>query len=157
MMGSKQRNFAPPINVSLEALVPHDHFYRHLERTLDFTFVREFVQQANAGSGRPSIDQVAFFKLQLVMFFEDIRFKAQCTTSTRGRSLCRSVDERYLDRVCAYHTTKAYKKALHKRRVWVESLFAEGKDWHRMQCFRLRLLWRVNREALMRAAGQNLK
>lgn len=32
MMGSKQRQFAPLIHVSLEELVPVDHFYRHLER-----------------------------------------------------------------------------------------------------------------------------
>jgi hypothetical protein len=31
MMGSKERHFAPLVNVSLEALVPMDHFYRHLE------------------------------------------------------------------------------------------------------------------------------
>jgi transposase len=73
MMGSKERSFAPLINVSLEELVPQDHFYRHLERTLDLSFVREFVQQTYAGSGRPSIDPVVFFKLQLVMFFESIR------------------------------------------------------------------------------------
>ena len=36
-------------------------------------FVREFVHQTYAGGGRPSIDPVVFFKLQLVMFFEDIR------------------------------------------------------------------------------------
>jgi hypothetical protein len=41
MLGSKQRHFAPLINVSLEELVPHDHFNRHLERTLDLSFVRE--------------------------------------------------------------------------------------------------------------------
>jgi hypothetical protein len=41
--------------------------------------------------------------------------------------------------------------------VWVEPLCAEGKDWHGMRRFRLRRLWRVNCEALMRAAGQNLK
>src|SRR2546426_2136507 len=73
MMGTKKRCFAPLVNVSLEDLVPHDHFYRHLERTLDLSFVREFVQQTYAGGGRPSIDPVVFFKLQLVMFFEDIR------------------------------------------------------------------------------------
>jgi len=64
MMGSKQRRFTPLTNVSLEELVPHDHFYRHLERTLDLSFVREFVQQAYAGGGRPSIDPVVFFMLQ---------------------------------------------------------------------------------------------
>ena len=46
---------------------------------------------------------------------------------------------------------------MRKRSVWVEPLFAEGKDWHGMRRFRLRQLWRVNCEALMRATGQNLK
>ena len=83
--------------------------------------------------------------------------KAKCTTSKQGRSLCRSVDEEYLDRVRAYHTTEAYKKAYRKRSVWVEPLFAEAKDWHGLRRFRLRELWRVNCEALRIAAGQNLK
>ncbi len=83
--------------------------------------------------------------------------KEHCTASERGRSLRRSFDEEYLERVHAYHTTEAYQKAMRKRNVWVEPLFAEGKDWHGMRRFRLRRLWRVNCEALMRAAGQNLK
>ena len=61
MMGSKERRFASLIHVSLEELVPHDHFYRHLERKLDLSFVREFVQQTYAGAGRPSIDPVVFW------------------------------------------------------------------------------------------------
>src|SRR5207247_6202134 len=77
MIGKKERSFAPLINVSLEELVPQDHFYRHVERTLDLSFVREFVQETYAGTGRPSIDPVVFFKLQLVMFFEDIRSERQ--------------------------------------------------------------------------------
>src|SRR5216683_3905950 len=77
MMGSKERYFAPLINVSLDELVSQDHFYRHLERTLDLSFVREFVQETYAGGGRPSIDPIVFFKLQLVMFFEGIRSERQ--------------------------------------------------------------------------------
>jgi transposase len=77
MMGSKERHFAPLINVSVEELVPADHFYRHLERTLDLSFVREFVQETYACKGRPSIDPIVFFKLQLVMFFEGIRSERQ--------------------------------------------------------------------------------
>src|SRR6266581_8417445 len=73
MMGSKERHFASLVNVSLEELVPQDHFYRHLERTLDLSFVRKFVQETYANKGRPSIDPIVFFKLQLVMFFEGIR------------------------------------------------------------------------------------
>ena len=61
MMGRKERHFAPLVDVSLEELVPADHFYRHVERTLDLSFVREFVQETYAGKGRPSIDPVVFW------------------------------------------------------------------------------------------------
>src|SRR5690242_19437861 len=77
MMGMKERSFAQLVTVSLEDLVPADHFYRHLERTLDLSFVREFVQEKYAGKGRPSIDPVVFIKLQLVMFFEGLRSERQ--------------------------------------------------------------------------------
>ena len=69
----------------------------------------------------------------------------------------RHVGEEYLERVRAYQETPAYQKALRKRQVCVEPLFAEAKDWHGMRRFRLRRLWRVNCEALLIAAGQNLK
>ena len=77
MMGLKERAFAPKVSVSLEELVPQDHFYRHLERKLDLSFVRKFVQQTYASLGRPSIDPIVFFKLQLVMFFEGLRSERQ--------------------------------------------------------------------------------
>jgi transposase len=78
MLGpAKSRRLEEPIAVSLEALVPQDHFYRHLEATLDLGFVREWVRELYAERGRPSIDPVVFFKLQLVMFFEGIRSKRQ--------------------------------------------------------------------------------
>jgi hypothetical protein len=53
--------------------------------------------------------------------------KAQCTTSTNGRQRKRSVDEAYLDRVRGYHAIEAYQKAMRKRQIWVEPLFAEAK------------------------------
>src|SRR5258707_7035255 len=73
MMGFKERAFAPLVAVSLEELVPQDHFYRHLQTVLELSFVYDLVRQSYAVAGRPSIDPVVFFKLQLVMFFEDIR------------------------------------------------------------------------------------
>lgn len=83
--------------------------------------------------------------------------KAQCTTSDTGRRLSRSHEEASLERVRASHQTEAYQKAIRKRKVWVEPLFAEAKDWHGLRRFRLRRLWRVNCEALLIATGQNLK
>jgi Transposase DDE domain len=88
---------------------------------------------------------------------KDCPVKGQCTTSTQGRRVYRHVAEEYLERVHSYHLTPAYQKAMNKRKVWVEPLFAEAKDWHGLRRFRLRLLWRVNCEALRIAAGQNLK
>lgn len=73
MLGTKERAFAPLVAVSLEALVPHNHFSRHLQRTLDLSFVRDLVEATYLPSGRPSIDPEVFFKLHLVMFFEGIR------------------------------------------------------------------------------------
>src|SRR5205085_10170504 len=73
MLGVKERAFAPLGHLSLDDLVPRDHFYRHLDRTLDLTFVRDLVAPCYARGGRPSIDPVVFFRLPLVMFFEGIR------------------------------------------------------------------------------------
>ena len=77
MMGTKTRNFTPLPNLSLEELVPKDNFYRRLEATLDLSFVRELTKDCYASSGRPSVDPVVFFRLQMVMFFEDIRSERQ--------------------------------------------------------------------------------
>ncbi len=83
--------------------------------------------------------------------------KTECTESPGGRRVHRSFFADYVERVKGYQQTLAYQKALNKRKVWVEPLFAEGKQWHGMGRFRLRRLWRVNCEALMIASGQNLK
>ena len=289
MMGIKERNFRPLPNLSLEELVPQDNSYRHLERTLDLSFVRELVNDCYAAGGRPSVDPVVFFKLQLVLFFEGLRSERQlmtvvadrlsilgvlvapfevtenkpmldmlwrsafrwksrprrvtgdsaygtveniaaiekagiraymalkgagqgrpffgkdefaydpkrdlytcpsgellmprtrnvarsligyrakpatcdtcelrpdCTTSKLGRQILRYFDEEYVDRVKGYRGTFPYEKALRKRRVWVEPLFAEAKNWHGLRRFRLRRLEKVNIEVLLIAAGQNIK
>src|SRR5215207_1257365 len=77
MMGMQARLFAPLPPVSLEELVPPNHFYRHLEYALDLGFVRDLVRDAYADIGRPSIDPVVFFKLQLILVFEGLRSERQ--------------------------------------------------------------------------------
>jgi transposase len=83
--------------------------------------------------------------------------KAACTASDAGRSIHRSFDAEYIERVRGYHASAAYRKAMRKRQVWVEPLFAEAKQWHGLRQFRLRGLQNVNMEGLLVAAGQNLK
>ena len=69
----KPRRLDLPIAVSLEALVPADNFYCRLEAMLNLSFVREWTRELYAERGRPSLDPVVFFKLQLVMFCEGVR------------------------------------------------------------------------------------
>lgn len=83
--------------------------------------------------------------------------KEQCTTSNQGRLIRRSFHEAYLERVQGYRDTPAFKRAMRKRSTWVEGLFAEAKQWHGLHRFRLRGLANVNIQALLIAAGQNLK
>jgi transposase len=74
MLGpQKDRRLCEPVLASLDALVPQDNFYRHLEASLDLSFVRDWVGDKYAEGGRPSIDPVVFFKLQLLLFFEGLR------------------------------------------------------------------------------------
>ena len=78
MMGIKERNFRPlPDDLSLEAMVPKDNFYRRLQERIDLSFVRELVLPLYASGGRHSIDPVVFFKLELVLFFENMGSERQ--------------------------------------------------------------------------------
>jgi hypothetical protein len=63
----------------------------------------------------------------------------------------------YLEKVRGYHMTEAYQKAMRKRKVWVEPLFAEAKEWHGLRRLRLRGLLNANIQGLLIASGQNLK
>ncbi len=84
MMGTKLRAFAPLGDRSLEELVPADNIYRRLQRTLDLSFVHALVADCYAAGGRPSVDPVVFFKLQLVMFLEGIRSERQLMRVVAG-------------------------------------------------------------------------
>ena len=78
MLGpAKCRGINNVVTVSLDDLVPPDHFYRHLDACLNLSFIREWVGDAYPSIGRPSVDPVVVFKLYLVMVFEGIRSERQ--------------------------------------------------------------------------------
>jgi len=58
---------------SLEHRLPATNFYRQLDAKLDLSCVRDWVGDKYAEGGRPSIDPVVFFRLQLILFFEGMR------------------------------------------------------------------------------------
>ncbi|MDP9457916.1 MAG: IS1182 family transposase, partial [Actinomycetota bacterium] len=103
------------------------------------------------------------FKQQITRYLADpetcgaCALKARCTDGKSGRAVARSFDEEFYDHVRSYRGTFAYEKALRKRKVWIEPLFAEAKEWHGMREVRLRMLEKVNCEVLVTATGQNVK
>ena len=77
MLGHKTRDFKPLKAISLEDLVPEDNFYRQVAQSIDLSFVRDLAHDLYSNIGRPSIDPVVFFKLQLIAFFEGVRSERQ--------------------------------------------------------------------------------
>jgi transposase len=74
MLGpEKDRHLDRSVLISLEAYLPPENFYRQLQAKLDLSFVRAWVADKYAAVGRPSIDPVVFFKLELILFFEGLR------------------------------------------------------------------------------------
>ena len=54
MMGQKTRLFTRLPPVTIEELIPLDHFSRHLDQVLDLAFVRDLVRGCYVtGIGRP--------------------------------------------------------------------------------------------------------
>jgi transposase len=64
--------------VSVDELVPKDHLLRKIERTVDFSFIRERVACLYcADNGRPAIDPVILFKMLFLGYLFDIRSERQ--------------------------------------------------------------------------------
>ena len=85
------------------------------------------------------------------------RSRPSARPATGGAASTARFYAEYLEKVRGYHATEAYKKAMSKRQVWIEPLFAEAKVWHGLRRLRLRGLLNANIQGLLIAAGQNLK
>lgn len=89
MMGHRTKVFKLFAATNLDALVPKDHFYRMLEAKLDLGCTRDWVRDAYEEQGRPSVDPVVFFKLQLVLFFERLGSERQLMRVAADRASLR--------------------------------------------------------------------
>jgi len=136
-MGRKERTVAPISALTLEDLVPADHFYRHLDRVLDLSFVRDLVQECYvADKGRPSVDPVVFFRLQLVMFFEGIRSERQLLRLAADRLSVRWYLGYNLDKPLPDHSSLTHIRARYGLQI-----FRRFFDAIVIQCQRAGLIW----------------
>ncbi len=120
MMGTKERAFALLCNRSLETLVPADHFYRDLNAKLDLAFVRDLVRGTHKEGGRPSVDPIVFFKLQLMMLFEGLRSERELVRVAADRLSVRwylgyDLDEELPDHSSLTRIRKRYGLATFRR------------------------------------------
>lgn len=69
-MMSKQKAQEEMILASLEQLVPEDDPLRLIEKHFDFDFIYELTQPLYSHTGRPSIDPVNVFKIELINILE---------------------------------------------------------------------------------------
>src|SRR5215211_8211558 len=128
MMGIKERAFGPLPPVSLEDLVPPDHVYRHLERALDLGFVRDLVRGTYADIGRPSIDPVVFFKMQLVLFFEGLASERQLMRVAADHSSLTRLRDRYGLDVFRRFFEAIVEQCVEAGLVWGQELYVDSTD-----------------------------
>lgn len=72
MQGKK--TFEPKIfyELSLDALVPEDDFYRMIGREIDFSFLYRKTSRYYGDCGQESIDPIVFFKILLVGYLNNL-------------------------------------------------------------------------------------
>ena len=70
--------------------------------------------------------------------------KNRLVSEARGSHRSYSLKDEYIDIIRSHMQTEPYQKAVRKRKVWIEPLFAEGKLWHCMGRVRTRTLRKVN-------------
>ena len=69
MQGRQEPQAERPVTITLAALVPPTHSLRGIDRVLDLSFIYELTKELYcADNGRPSIDPVVFFRMQLIPF-----------------------------------------------------------------------------------------
>lgn len=73
MQGKKEFKQKIYYNISLDSLVPEDHFLKRLEKLVPFDFVRDITKDYYSYTGKPSIDPVVLVKMLLIGYLFDIR------------------------------------------------------------------------------------
>ncbi|WP_371932413.1 IS1182 family transposase [Bacillus sp. WLY-B-L8] len=78
MMGALKNHRDERVTISVEELVPQDHFLRAIEATIDFHFIEEKLRPYYCeNNGRPSIHPIVLFKMMFIGYFYGIRSERQ--------------------------------------------------------------------------------
>ena len=75
MLGKKK--FQPKLfyNLTIDDLVVEDNIYRQIDQFLNLRFVYKECEKLYGNTGKPSIDPIVFFKLELTGYLKNIIFR----------------------------------------------------------------------------------
>ena len=69
--------------VTLEELMPQEHFLRDLDRYVDFNFIYDKVEALYSNTGRPSVDPVMLVKMMLIGYLYGIESERRLEQEVR--------------------------------------------------------------------------
>lgn len=72
MLGKKKFEPKMMYNLTIDDLVPEDNIYRQIDQFLNLRFVYKECEKLYGKTGKPSLDPVVFFKLELFGYLENI-------------------------------------------------------------------------------------
>ena len=83
MQGQQDSQRALFDTIDLELMIPRDHLLRRIDSKIDFDFIYDITERLYCpDNGRPSIDPVLFFRMQLISYLYGMK---------SDRELCREV------------------------------------------------------------------
>jgi transposase len=120
MQGRKELYPRLLYNVTLDALVPQDNFYRRLDSALDLHFLYKATAHLYGKEGQESIDPVVFFKVLIVGYLNNIqsdrRLMDYCANSLDIRLFLRYD----LDEKLPWHSTISRTRQLYGEELFLE-------------------------------------
>ena len=116
MLGKKK--FEPKImyNLALDDLVPEDNLYRQIDKFLDLRFVYKECEKLYGKTGKPSIDPVVFFKLELFGYFENIISDRELIRKANDSLAARYFIGYDIDEKLPWHSNHIENKSLDEQR-----------------------------------------
>lgn len=112
MLGKKK--FEPKLmyNLTIDDLVPEDNIYRQIDKFLDMRFVYKECEKLYGKTGKPSIDPVVFFKLELYGYFENIIYDRELIRKANDSLAARYFIGYDIDEKLPWHSTISRTRAL---------------------------------------------
>jgi len=156
MQGKKNCQEKLFTNFQLSEFVPKDNFYRRLKGELDLSYLPSITKQYYGTCEQKSIDPIAFMKICLVGYLENIISDRRLMEHCRMR-----LDVRYflgydIDESLPWHTTLSRTRALYPKEVF-ERVFGSLTQFFGLSKLYNRGLDKAHKCMLMAGAAYNLK